>query len=261
MNYFERLANRSRQVDSLVCVGLDPDASRHDVSEVAAYNRAIIEATAPYAACYKPNIAFYEQFGVEGLRALEQTLAVIPSAIPVIGDVKRGDIGSTAAAYARAMFDQWDFDAVTLNPYLGFESVEPFLAYENRGFYLVCRTSVASGAADLQYTELRNGLRLFEQVALTATGWSPRVGLVVGATAPAEIARVRELVPLASLLVPGVGAQGGDPGEVVRAAGGRPGSIVVSASRSIMYAGEGEGFAEAAGAAARALRDQLGAAA
>jgi orotidine-5'-phosphate decarboxylase len=238
-------------------VGLDPDFKRHRVGEVTAYNRAIIEATAPYAACYKPNIAFYEQWGIDGLRALEQTLAAIPGDIPVIGDVKRGDIGSTAAAYARAMFEQWDFDAVTLNPYLGLESVEPFLAYEDRGFYLVCRTSVAAGAADLQYTELANGLRLYEQVALTATGWSPSIGLVVGATAPAEVRRVRELVPQASLLVPGVGAQGGNPGEVLRAAGGEPGSIVVSASRSIIYAGEGSGFAEAAGAAARALRDEL----
>jgi len=260
MNYFERVAARSRAIGSLVCVGLDPDFKRHRVSEVADYNRAIIEATAPYAACYKPNIAFYEQWGVDGLHALEGTLAAIPAEIPVIGDVKRGDIGSTAAAYARAMFDQWDFDAVTLNPYLGLEAVEPFLAYENRGFYLVCRTSVTAGAVDLQYTELANGLRLYEQVALTATGWSPRVGLVVGATAPAEVRRVRELVPHASLLVPGVGAQGGDPGDVVRAAGGEPGKIVVSASRSIMYAGEGEGFAEAAGAAARALRDELAAA-
>ena len=260
MNYFERLANRSRQVDSLVCVGLDPDGSRHDVSEVAAYNRAIIEATAPYAACYKPNIAFYEQFGVEGLRALEQTLAAIPSAIPVIGDVKRGDIGSTAAAYARAMFEQWGFDAITLNAYLGRDSVEPFLAYEGRGVYMVCRSS-NPGAADLQYLRLESGLHLYEQVAVTVTSWSPMVGLVVGATAPDELRRIRELAPGASLLVPGVGTQGGSPAEVVAAAGARPGAIVVNASRSIMYAGEGPGFAEAAATAARALRDELSAAA
>lgn len=260
MNYFERLAARSREIGSLVCVGLDPDASRHNVADIAAYNRAIIEATAPYAACYKPNIAFYEQFGIEGLRALEQTLAAIPPGIPVIGDVKRGDIGSTAAAYARAMFEQWGFDAVTLNAYLGRDSIEPFLAYEGRGIYIVCRSS-NPGAADLQYLRLASGLHLYEEVAQTATAWSPMIGLVVGATAPAELRRVRELAPTASLLVPGVGAQGGSPAEVVAAAGARPGSIVVNASRSIMYAGEGPGFTEAAAGAARSLRDQLQAAA
>lgn len=257
MNYFEKLAARSSAAKSLVCVGLDPDYRRHRVGEVADYNRAIIDATAPYAACYKPNIAFYEQWGIEGLRALEGTLAAIPGGIPVIGDVKRGDIGSTAEAYARAMFEVWGFDAITLNPYLGLESVKPFLAYEDRGLYLVCRTSVNVGAADLQYSELAGGLRLFEQVALTVTGWSPNIGLVMGATGPAEIRRVRELVPRASLLVPGVGAQGGDPMDVILAAGGEPGSIVVSASRSIMYAGGGPGFAAAAAEAARVLRDQL----
>jgi len=257
MNYFDRLAARSRAIGSIVCVGLDPDFTRHAVADVAAYNRAIIEATAPYAACYKPNIAFYEQYGVAGLRALEQTLDAIPNEIPVIGDVKRGDIGSTAAAYARAMFEEWGFDAVTLNPYLGRDSFEPYLAYEGKGFYMVCRTSNL-GAADFQYLDVGGeGLHLYERLALTVTSWAANVGLVVGATAPAELRRIRELVPNASLLVPGVGAQGGQPGEVAAAAGTTPGSIVVSASRSIMYASTGADFAEAAGNAARELRDQL----
>jgi len=256
MNFFERLAARSEAIGSIVCVGLDPDFTRHAVGEVAAYNRAVIEATAPYAACYKPNIAFYEQYGVEGLRALEQTLEAIPAGIPVIGDVKRGDIGSTAAAYARAMFEEWKFDAITLNPYLGRDSFEPYLAYEGKGFYMVCRTS-NPGAADFQYLEAGEGRRLYEQLALTVTSWAPNVGLVVGATAPAELRRIRELVPDAPLLVPGVGFQGGQPGEVAAAAGTRPGSIVVSATRSIMYAGSGSDFAEAAANAARQLRDEL----
>jgi orotidine-5'-phosphate decarboxylase len=256
MNYFEKLAARSRKVNSLVCVGLDPDFKRHQASEVAAYNRAIIEATAPYVNCYKPNIAFYEQFGIEGLRALEATLAAIPDDIPVIGDVKRGDIGSTAAAYARAMFEGWGFDAITLNPYLGRDSFEPYLAYEGKGFYMVCRTS-NPGAADFQYVDTGDNLHLYERVARVVTSWSPMVGLVVGATAPAELARIRELVPRASLLIPGVGAQGGRPDEVVRAAGSEPGTLVVSASRSIMYASDGPDFAEAAARAARALRDEL----
>lgn len=259
MNYFEQLKRRSAEIGSLVCVGLDPDAKRHKVGEIGAYNRAIIEATAPYAACFKPNIAFYEQFGIEGLRQLEATIAAIPSGIPVIGDVKRGDIGNTAAAYARAMFGGWGFDAITLSPYLGRDSVEPFLAYADRGLYLLCRTS-NPGAADFQYVRVDGSRPLFEHVALTVTSWSPSIGLVVGATAPAELQAVRELVPNASFLVPGVGAQGGDAGKTIRAAGGTPGSIVVSATRSIMYAGEGPGFAEAAAAAARALRDELAAA-
>ena len=256
MNYFDKLAARSRAVGSVVCVGLDPDFSKHRVEEVAGYNRAIIEATAPYAACFKPNIAFYEQWGVAGLRALEATLAVIPRDIPVIGDVKRGDIGSTAAAYARAMFEQWNFDAVTLNPYLGRDSFEPFLAYEDRGFYMVCRTS-NPGSSDFQYLDTGDDVRLYERVALTVTGWSPRVGLVVGATAPNELRRIRERVPTASLLVPGVGAQGGSAADVVANAGVEPGTIVVNASRAIMYASSGKDFAAAAAAAAQTLRDQL----
>ena len=200
MNYFEKLAKRSRDAHTLLCVGLDPEFSRHEPDKVASYNRAIIDATAEFAACYKPNIAFYEQWGIPGLRALEETISSIPAGIPVIGDVKRGDIGSTAAAYARAMFDSWGFDAITLNGYLGRDSIEPFLAYEDKGFYLLCRTS-NPGAADLQYLDIEGGNKLYEQVALTVTQWSTRIGLVVGATAPAELRRIRELVPNASLLI------------------------------------------------------------
>jgi orotidine-5'-phosphate decarboxylase len=259
MTFFEKLADRSRAAKSLVCVGLDPDFKRHRAQDVAAFNRAIIEATAPYVACYKPNIAFYEQWGIEGLRALEQTLAAIPTEIPVIGDVKRGDMGNTAEAYARAMFEVWGFDAVTVNGYQGLDAVAPFLAYEGRGVYVLCRTSNPS-SREFQERRLDTGRQLFEEVALTATSWSPNVGLVVGATAPAELRRVRELVPRASILVPGVGAQGGRPDEVVAAAGGEPGRIVVSSSRAILYAADGPQFAEAAGAAARKLRDELAAA-
>ncbi len=260
MTYFERLAARSKAAGTLVCVGLDPDFRRHPAEEVAAYNRAIIEATAPFAACYKPNMAFYEQYGVPGLRALEETLAAIPRAIPVIADAKRGDLGNTAEAYARAIFETWGFDAVTVNPYMGRDSVEPWLAYQGKGVYVVCRTS-NPGATDFQYSRVESGIRLFESVALTVTGWSPDIGLVIGATAPEELRRIRQLVPAASLLVPGVGAQGGRPEEVVAAAGNEPGTLVVNASRSIMYASEGPDFARAAGEAARALRDQLAGAA
>ena len=260
MNYFEALAARSSNVGSLVCVGLDPDFRRHKVEEIGPFNRAIIEATAPYTACYKPNIAFYEQFGIPGLRQLEVTLIAAKDAgVPVIGDVKRGDMGNTAEAYARAMFEVWAFDAVTVNGYQGLDAVAPFFAYEGKGVYVLCRTSNPS-SREFQEQPLANGRLLFEEVALTATAWSPNAGLVVGATAPAELRRVRQLVPHASLLVPGVGAQGGDPRAVIGAAGGTPGSIVVNSSRAILYASVGPGFAEAAGRAAMALRDELAAA-
>jgi orotidine 5'-phosphate decarboxylase subfamily 2 len=250
MSYSERLAERSAAIGSLVCVGLDPHFDRTPVDQIAAHNRAVIEATAPFAACYKPNIAFYEQYGLPGLKALHETLAAVPDGIPVIGDIKRGDIGSTAAAYARAAFDVWGFDAVTLNPYLGLESVRPFLDYGEKGFYIVCRTSANEGAKDLQETRLQSGERFFEEVARTARSWSPNCGLVVGATAPAEIRRIREITPDASLLIPGVGAQGGDTAAVIAAAGTKPGSLVVSSSRGIYYA-------DNPAAAARELRDEL----
>lgn len=256
MTFFDRLAERSAAIGSFVCVGLDPDGKRHQPDEVAPYLQQIVRATAPFAACFKPNIAFFEQFGLAGLRALEAVLATIPGDIPVIGDVKRGDIGNTAEAYARAMFEHWDFDAVTLSGYQGLDTVAPFLAYEDRGVYVLCRTSNPS-SSEFQELRLENGRQLFEEVAIVATNWSPRVGLVVGATAPAELRRVRELVPDAPLLVPGVGAQGGLPDDVVAAAGATPGKLVVNASRSILYAGTGADFAGEAAAAARQLRDDL----
>jgi len=254
--FFQKLAARSRAVDSLVCVGLDPEWGRHQAHEIAAYNRVIIEATAPYVACYKPNIAFYEQHGIEGLRALEATLAAIPAEIPVIGDIKRGDMGNTAAAYARAAFDVWGFGAVTVNGYQGLDAVQPFLEYADRAVFVLCRTSNPS-SREFQERRLETGRMLFEEMALVATGWAANVGLVVGATAPAELRRVRELVPATPILVPGVGAQGGRPDEVVAAAGGTHGSVVVSSSRAVLYASNGPDFAEAAGVAARTLRDEL----
>lgn len=260
MTFFAQLEARSRVVDSLVCVGLDPDFRKHRVEDIAGFNRAIIEVTSPYAACFKPNIAFYEQYGIPGLQALEATLAAIPADIPVIGDVKRGDMGNTAEAYARAMFEQWGFGAVTVNGYQGSDAVAPFLAYSDHAVFILCRTS-NPGSREFQEQRLANGRMLYQQVALTATSWGPNVGLVVGATAPSELADVRALVPETPLLVPGVGAQGGRPEDVVRSAGYLPGKIVVNASRSILYASEGPGFAEAAALAAMQLRDELRAAA
>ncbi|MCZ7578341.1 MAG: orotidine-5'-phosphate decarboxylase [Dehalococcoidia bacterium] len=169
-------------------------------------------------------------------------------------------MGNTAEAYARAMFEQWGFGAVTVSGYQGRDTVEPFLAYEGRGVFVLCRTS-NPGSREFQEQRLANGRMLFEEVALTASAWSPNVGLVVGATAPNELRTVRALVPETPLLIPGVGTQGGRPEEVVAAAGYLPGKMVVNASRGVMYATEGPGFAEAAAEAARLLRDQLKAAA
>lgn len=260
MTFFEQLERRSKAVDSLLCVGLDPDYRKHRPEDVAEFNKAIIEATAEYAACYKPNIAFYEQWGLPGLRALEQTLAAIPSDIPVIGDVKRGDMGNTAEAYARAMFEQWGFGAITVNAYQGLDAVQPFLSYEGKGVFILCRTS-NPGSREFQEQRLANGRLLYEEVALTATSWAPNVGLVVGATAPAELTRVRALVPGTPLLIPGVGVQGGKAEDVVKAAGYEPGKMVVNVSRGVLYAGEGPTFAEAARDAACQVRDELRAAA
>ncbi len=260
MTFFDELERRSTAIDSLLCVGLDPDFRKHRVEDIAEFNKEIINATAEFAACYKPNIAFYEQFGIPGLRALEQTLAAIPSGIPVIGDVKRGDMANTAEAYARAMFEVWGFGAVTINAYQGRDAVAPFLAYEDRAIFVLCRTS-NPGSREFQEQRLDNGRMLYEEVAVTATSWSKNVGLVVGATAPAELATVRGLVPETPLLIPGVGAQGGQAEDVVRSAGYVPGKMVVNSSRGVLYAGEGSGFAEAAAAAARQVRDELRAAA
>ena len=248
--YVERLTRRSREAGSYVCVGLDPPGDT-PVGEVAERNRRLIEATAPYAACFKPNLAFYEQFGIPGLRALEETLAAIPDGIPVIADAKRGDMGNTAAAYARALFEVWGFDAATVNPFQGRDAVQPFLDYEDRGVYLLCRTS-NPGSATIQNATLADGVPLYERLAAEMPAWSANVGLVVGATAPAELARVRELAPAATLLVPGVGAQGGDPAEVVAAAKAEYGLMVVNASRGIAGAPD-------PAAAARDLRDALNA--
>ncbi len=249
-SYVERLARRSREVASFVCVGLDPPGDL-PVEEVVPRNRALIEATAPYAACFKPNLAFYEQFGIPGLRALEATLEAIPDGIPVIADGKRGDMGNTAAAYARALFEVWGFDAATVNPFQGHDAVAPFLAYEDRGVYLLCRTS-NPGSATIQNATLESGEPLYERLAAEMPTWGPNVGLVVGATAPAELARVRTLAPRTTLLVPGVGTQGGEPADVVAAAGNEPGLMVVNASRSIADAPD-------PAAAARDLRDALNA--
>ncbi|WP_254544476.1 orotidine-5'-phosphate decarboxylase [Halomarina pelagica] len=257
--FFDRLRARIDSVDSVVSVGLDPDPKRlpehlreRDLPRWA-FNRRIIDATHEYAACYKPNAAFYED--ADGWRALRETIAYAEGkGVPVLLDAKRADIGNTARQYA-GLLDH--ADAITVNPYMGRDSLEPFLSRADRGVFVLCRTS-NPGGADFQNLEVAPGKRLFEYVAQRAGEWNERgnVGLVVGATAPEELERVRELVPDLPFLVPGVGAQGGDAEAAVEF-GLADGVGLVNSSRGIIFAGEGESFDRAAGQAAKRLKERL----
>ena len=269
MSFILDLLAAQQRRDSLLCVGLDPEPARFpepwrgDAARIFDFCARIVDATKDLVCAYKPQIAYFAAHGAEG--QLEQLMAYIRRVapeVPVILDAKRGDIGSTAAQYAREAFVRYQADAATLSPYMGFDSIEPYLAYEGRGLILLCRTS-NPGGSDLQNQALASGDRVYEHIARLAAGaWnqSGRLGLVVGATFPAELARVRELAPGVPLLIPGVGAQGGDAEATVAAAWRPDGPIIVSSSRAVLYADGGEGFAEAARAAARATRDMLAAA-
>ena len=252
---------------SLLCVGLDPDPDMMPVSNVFEFNKGIVDATAGVVSAYKPNLAFYEALGTAGLKALEDTIAHIRRAAEdaiIIGDAKRGDIGSSARAYAAAMFDVWGFDAITANAWGGADSIEPFLEDEARGVFVWCRGS-NPGSADFQDIEtgpMDKAIPLYRRVALACSEWNTRgnIGLVVGATAPEQLASVRELCPEMPLLVPGVGAQGGDLEAAVRAGVDANGGLAfINSSRGIIYASRGGDFAAAAGRAAQELRDSINA--
>jgi orotidine-5'-phosphate decarboxylase len=263
MGFFDKLERAARDNGSLLCIGLDPDHALMAVSDVAAFNKAIIEVTADLVCAYKPNLAFYEALGERGLTALHATLAAVPPNIPVIGDGKRNDIGNTARAYAHALFDHWRFDAVTVNPYLGGDAVEPFLERPGKGAFILCRTSNpgARDFQDLPVTVAGSTPRpLFEVVAETAQRWNSRgnIGLVVGATYPEELRRVREICPDMTFLVPGVGAQGGDVAAVVRnGLDSTGGGLIINVSRQVLYASKGDDFEQAARQAALELRDDI----
>lgn len=259
-----RLDERSRRVGSYLCVGLDPDLAKLPDSlprtpeGALAFNLAIVEATHDIAACYKPNFAFYEALGPEGWRVLAETVRAIQPDIPVIADAKRGDVGHTARAYARSLFETYRFSCATVNPLLGRDSVAPFLDYAGCTVLLVARTS-NPGAAELQNLEI-DGIPLYLHIVRASQRWghADRIGYVVGATAPDELAAVREAAPDAMLLVPGVGEQGGDAERVVRSgAAERGGGLAVNVSRSILYAGSGRDFAQRARVAARRYADLL----
>ncbi|MCH8205983.1 MAG: orotidine-5'-phosphate decarboxylase, partial [Chloroflexi bacterium] len=248
---------------SLLCVGLDPDPDLMPISDVFEFNRRIIDATEDLVCAYKPNLPFYEALGVDGLRALEKTVAHIREVAPhalVLGDGKRGDIASTNVKYARALFDVWGFDAVTVNGYAGGESLQPFFDYADRGVFVWCRSS-NRGSKELQDLRLSDGnetATLYEWVAKCAVEWNSlgNVGLVVGATYPEELARVRAVAPGMLILIPGVGAQSGELDAAVKSGlDGEVPNILVSSSRGITYASRDErDFAQAARGAAENLR-------
>jgi orotidine-5'-phosphate decarboxylase len=253
--------------DSLLCVGLDPDSTRFPAhlkgrpDAVFEFCRAIVDATADLACTFKPQIAYFAAARAEHqLEALIAHIHAKHPQVPVVLDAKRGDIGATAQQYALEAFERYRADALTVNPYMGFDSVEPYLEWKDRGLIVLCRTS-NPGGSELQFLEMAGGRRLYQHVAeLVATKWNPhgQAALVVGATFPHELSDVRAIVGDMPLLVPGIGAQGGDVEATVRAGRTAEGAgLMISSSRAILYAGTGEDFAEAARAVALATRDEI----
>jgi len=264
VKFVDKLRKAIQRNRSLVCIGLDPDHRLMPEIGIFEFNRSIIEATADIVCAYKPNLAFYEALGSEGLIALNKSVEYIPSDIPVIGDAKRGDISHTARLYAKALFEVFGFDAATVNPYLGFDGVEPFIQYEDKGIFILCRTS-NPGAMDFQSLPCLRGdssagqRLLFEIVAQRAKEWNQHgnVGLVVGATYPQELKQIRELCPEMVLLIPGIGAQGGDLAQAVRYGINNAGEAIFCSSRQILYASKGNDFAYQARCAAEELRSRI----
>lgn len=269
MLFTDKLSDRTRAVDSMLCVGLDPDFARipehlkGEEDPVWAFCRAIVDATAPFVCAFKPQIAYFAAMGAE--KTLERVIAYIHEKhpdIPVILDAKRGDIGSTARQYAKEAFVRYKADAVTVSPYMGYDTITPYLEYQDKGVIILCRTS-NPGGADIEEL-VCDGEMIYERIARLASGpWNTtrQLGLVVGATQPAEIARVRKIAPSLPLLVPGIGAQGGDVNAAVAAGLDAAGvGMIINSSRAIIFAGKDENFAQAAADAARATRDAIRAA-
>ena len=269
MTFIEKLQNRWNESQSLLCVGLDPDVNRFPAhlkdqpDRIYAFCTAIVDATAPFACAFKPQIAYFASCGAEDeLQAIIAYIHQNHPSIPVVLDSKRGDIGSTAKHYAREAYERYGADAVTLSPYMGFDSVEPYLEYEDRGAILLCRTS-NPGGNDIQMLQV-DGKPIYQRVAELASGpWNlnGQLGLVVGATYPNEIAAVRAIVGDLPLLVPGVGAQGGDINACVTAGVTKDMTgMMINSSRAILYASKAEDFKEAAARVAQDTRDKINAA-
>ncbi len=259
MKFVDKLLAASHRNESLLCVGLDPDPGLMPKISLLEFNKAIVDATADLVCAYKPNLAFYESLGIDGLKALQKTIEHIPGHIPIIGDGKRGDIGNTAKAYAKALFVTFGFDAATVSPYLGLDSIEPFIEYKDKGVFILCRTS-NPGSVDFQSMVNSEGMPLYEAVARKAREWNVRgnIGLVVGATYAEELKSVRQLCPEMPLLIPGIGVQGGDLAATVKyGVDARGENAIIAVSRQIIYASQGKDFAQAARNNAVELRDNI----
>ncbi|MCY4654603.1 MAG: orotidine-5'-phosphate decarboxylase, partial [Dehalococcoidia bacterium] len=279
--FISRLDSATRTNRSLVCIGLDVDPALMPIPDVRKFNRAIVDATKDLVCAYKPNIAFYEALGLEGLQALRDTVSYIRNVAPdvvLLCDAKRGDIDSTSVRYARAIFDFWDFDAVTVNGYMGGESLSPFFDYADRGVFVVCRSS-NPGAQEFQdmmvlpdTTELGMDIQgqkmpLYEWMAVRSSEWNSNgnLGLVVGATSPDQLCTVRLRCPEVPILIPGVGAQGGElemsvKNGIDRSADGSatPPRVLINSARGIIYADRSTGgFPDGARNAAGKLRDEI----
>jgi len=261
----EQLFDQIKKKQSYLCVGLDTDLNKipkhllEKEDPVFEFNKAIIDATADYCVAYKPNVAFYEAMGAKGWESLQKTLAYIPEDIFTIADAKRGDIGNTSGLYARAFFENMAFDSVTVAPYMGKDSVTPFLAFENKWVILLALTS-NEGSQDFQQLTL-DGFeeKLFERVLKKSQEWgsSDQLMYVVGATQANELQEIRKIVPDHFLLVPGVGAQGGSLQEVSKFGMNERCGLLVNSSRGIIYASQGEDFAEVAGQVAKSLQEEM----
>ncbi len=264
MRFVEKLLNASRKNNSLVCVGLDtdegriPEFLRSKDDPTFAFNQKIIDSTRDLVCAYKPNMAFYEALGSRGWEALRKTCEYIPAEIPIILDAKRGDIGNTARMYAKAFYEVLKADAVTLSPYMGKDAVLPFLEYEDKCALILCLTS-NPGASDFQLS-LIEGRPLYEIVAEKVLGWNEKnnCGLVVGATYPDQLKRIREIAPGLPFLVPGVGAQAGEIESTIKYGTDKNGELaIINSSRAILYASSGEDFALAARNETLRLRDSI----
>ena len=265
----QQLIQQIKEKRSFLCVGLDTDINkipehlRNNEDPIFEFNKALIDATAPYCVCYKPNLAFYEAFGSKGIISFEKTIEYLKTNYPnhfIIADAKRGDIGNTSSMYARTFFDEYDLDALTVAPYMGEDSVTPFLQYEGKWVVLLALTS-NKGSHDFQLTESADGERLFEKVLKRSQQWgnSENMMYVVGATQGEMFADIRRIAPDHFLLVPGVGAQGGSLQQVCKYGMNKDCGLLVNSSRGIIYASQGTDFAEKAAAKAKELQEEMAA--
>ncbi len=261
----QQLFDKIKEKESFLCVGLDPDLSKipqhllKTEDPIFEFNKQIIDATLPHAIAYKPNVAFYEALGSKGWRSLERTMEYMPNSVFKIADAKRADIGNTSKMYAKAFFENMNFDAVTVQPYMGHDSVTPFLEYERKWVILLASTSNA-GSFDIQELLVdNNSEKLYERVMRKSQEWGNKNNMmyVVGATRIETLINIRFIVPDHFLLIPGIGAQGGDLDLVCRYGMNKQCGMFVNASRSILYAGDGEDFAEKAGEEAKKMQQTM----